>query len=116
MKKFYQLVFFICLAASDYAYSQDVAEVDAGQRLATSICSTCHIVSRNQLKSPELWPRAPNFLAIANHRSISDKELRRFLSSPHHASAKKRKMPELPLSNENIEQLIIYIKSLRQRP
>ena len=48
-----------------------------------------------------------------NRKILSDEELAKFLAAPHASHLTKRKMPNLPLSDEYIEQLVAYIQSQR---
>ena len=107
-------IFMFCLIALDIASAGEQGElISKGKALATSLCSDCHYVSREQKKGPILWPRAPSFASIANRKLLSDEELANFLAAPHASHLTKRKMPNLPLSDEYIEQLVAYIQSQR---
>jgi len=101
--------------ATNAAHADDLDEDDvrAGKRIAMSICSRCHIASFEQGNAPLLKPPGPSFIIMAKRNRLSDEELRGFLGAPHHSSPTMRKMPDVPLSGSQIDQLVQYFKSLK---
>ena len=79
----------------------------AGARLAERWCSQCHAVTSGRA-SPE--KTAPTFPAIAAESSVTDYSLRVFLRTPHAT------MPNLVLKPDEIDDLVVYILSLKPRP
>ncbi len=80
-------------------------DVAAGQDLAQSACSSCHVVSRLPL-----WPplsRAPSFAEIAREPRTTELWLRAFLQTPH------ARMPNLILSRRETDDVISYILSFK---
>lgn len=81
-------------------------DVAAGRRIAEANCIACHAVSD--------WPGkrgadvAPPFASIAKDPARTDIWLRVFLQTPH------RRMPDLVLTNREIDDVISYIGSLRR--
>lgn len=88
------------------------ADLASGKQIATSICSRCHVASYDQSSVPLLRPPGPNFIIMSRRNHLSDNELRAFLSSPHHSSLTMSKMPDVPLSESQVDQLVVYFKSL----
>jgi mono/diheme cytochrome c family protein len=80
------------------------ADTAAGGRLAQRWCASCHVDSDTQTGPISQGP--PSFRTIARS-GLSTDHLRAFLSHPHGA------MPDLALTNSEIDDLIRYIQSLR---
>jgi cytochrome c len=80
------------------------ADVAAGRGIAQRWCVNCHIISGAQSGAVQQGP--PTFPEIAKSGMSADR-LRAFLSHPHGA------MPDLALSRTEIDDLILYIQSLR---
>jgi len=78
--------------------------IEAGQALATRLCSSCHVVTSGATGTGS--DTAPPFAAIAAKRG--DDFLQSFLMKPHGA------MPPVDLSTKEIDELIAYIESLRK--
>ena len=82
------------------AWGQDI---DRGKRLAAAWCSSCHQVGPNQGTSD----LAPAFEMVANDPTKTEGGLRAWLIDPHPP------MPDLNLAEDEIEDLLGYIGSLR---
>ena len=82
------------------ASAQDAAR---GQRLAEQWCSNCHAVERRGSDS------VPTLQQIANLPGRDAAMLRGFLTNPHPP------MPPFAIGRDDIEDLVAYITSLRQR-
>jgi len=78
----------------------------AGGRSAERICSECHAVGAGEGLSPH--PQAPPFQVIANARGKNEIALKVWFQVPH------RSMPEFVLAEQESEDLIAYILSLRK--
>ncbi|HJS30994.1 MAG TPA: cytochrome c [Alphaproteobacteria bacterium] len=95
----------LALAASG-AVAMPPGDVVAGRRIAEANCISCHAVSD--------WPGkrgadvAPPFASIANDPARTEMWLRVFLQTPH------RRMPDLVMTNREIDDVISYIGSLRR--
>jgi mono/diheme cytochrome c family protein len=82
-------------------------DVDDGHRLATSWCSGCHQVElRTQTSASDA---IPSFQAVAAMPSTTSMSIRAFLSTTHAV------MPDLKLTNGQIDDVGAYILSLRGR-
>jgi mono/diheme cytochrome c family protein len=81
--------------------------VQAGGHLAARWCSSCHIIGPAAKQG--VSNGAPPFEAIAQMSSTTRMSLRAFLMTPHPP------MPDLHLSNQEIDDIASYILSLRHR-
>ncbi len=93
------------LAAVQPAHAQDAG---AGERIAQSWCSRCHVVDSGQQKAGN--DAVPSFPAIARRASTSQASLTVFLVTSH------PRMPDFNLSRAEIQNVAAYILSLRDRP
>ena len=80
----------------------------AGRLFALQSCTSCHIVAPGQA-NPEISTAAPAFKAIANAQTTTVTGLHVFLISSHPT------MPDFVLSDDQRENVIAYILSLRTR-
>lgn len=83
----------------------DLGDVGQGRELAGRICAECHPVKKGQ-ESNKLSP-AKAFQAIAQNPARTEMGLRVFLLTPH------RNMPNFILTNDEVDNVIAYILSLR---
>ena len=77
------------------------ADVASGQRIAARWCAACHMISPGQSQSS---PDAPSFAAVAAR--YTPRELTLFLTAPY------PRMPNMPLSQPEIADLVAYIRTL----
>ena len=91
------------------AHAQQLGDPVAGERFAMNVCAECHMVSVGQ--SGLYRADAPTFPDMANMPSTTALSLRVFLQTPH----AKRNMPDLVLSESQMDDVIAYILSLRQQ-
>ena len=80
------------------------ADADAGYRLATKWCTSCHIVAPGASGSDAARP----FPAIANDPNFTEQGIRAWLADPHPP------MPNLNLSRAEVDSVVAYLQSLRQ--
>lgn len=97
----------VLLGLTSGAIAQDRGDISQGARLALTTCSTCHAVRRGQLRSPD--PMAPNFTDVATTLGMTDRALRVWLRSSHPT------MPNIVLTDNERDDVIAYIMSLRTR-
>jgi cytochrome c len=90
----------LVVASASSAFSQELGDRDAGERLAAMNCAPCH----GAIDAPL---GAPAFATIASMPSTTADSLNVFLQSPHAT------MPDLILSPDDRSDLIAYILSLR---
>lgn len=76
-----------------------------GRTLARSWCTGCHLVEPSGLGSDT----APPFAIIANDPARTPPRLKRWLADPHPP------MPNLKLSNREIDDLVAYLESLKKK-
>ena len=77
------------------------ADIASGQRIAVRWCAACHMISSGQTQSS---PDAPSFAAVAGR--YEPRDLRLFLMAPY------PRMPNMPLSQPEIADLVGYIRTL----
>lgn len=79
-----------------------------GAVLAERLCSSCHVMP-NGVGSGTAKEGLPTFTGIANRSDQTATRLRNVLILPHAT------MPDVRLSNPEIDRLITYVDSLRAR-
>jgi mono/diheme cytochrome c family protein len=87
------------------AGAQTTANPDAGKKLALEVCARCHFVDPSQALIPRA--EAPTFDDIAADPAVTDMSLRVFFRTPH------KLMPDLHLTQQETDDVISYILSLR---
>jgi mono/diheme cytochrome c family protein len=85
----------------------DTTDVSVGRSLALNWCAQCHLVAEDQDDVP--FGAGPSFYSIADHPATTEMRLRAFLISPHPI------MPNIMLSQDQIDEIVAYILSLRER-
>jgi mono/diheme cytochrome c family protein len=89
------------------AAAQDLAgNPDAGLEHARAVCADCHDVERDWDELAAFY--GPPFVDIAALPSTTEMSLRAFLRSPH------ANMPNLILSDRELDDLVSYILSLKE--
>ena len=77
----------------------------AGHQLAKDWCAACHVVEKGQADT--MSTAAPTFFDIAANPATTEMSLRAFFATPH------EQMPNFQLTNEQTDNVIAYILSLR---
>ncbi len=95
------------VAAPPEAHAQQIGDPTAGGQIAEGWCSSCHVVGPASQHGTSTG--APTFAAIARMKSTTPMSLRVFLLTPH------PRMPDLHLSQDEIDDLGAYILSLRRK-
>jgi cytochrome c len=97
----------VALALPAAAQSPPVEEGDpvAGKAVARAWCASCHVVEANPDRA--IAGSVPSFFAIADRPTTTAAGLRAFLATQH------GRMPNLNLSNANIENTLAYILTLK---
>jgi mono/diheme cytochrome c family protein len=108
--------FIACIASS--ADAQDASNPDhvtAGRALALTACTGCHVVLPDQPFRPVFTgpPPPPDFRTIANAPSTSAASLRKVLSSLHTVPPPQQ-MANPQLTNEQLENVVAFIMTLRE--
>jgi len=91
------------------ALAQQLGDPVAGQRFAMNLCAECHMVAVGQ--SGLYRADAPPFPDLATMPSTTALSLRVFLQTPH----AKRNMPDLVLTESQMDDVIAHILSLREQ-
>jgi len=106
MRRFLLLTFGLALASLP-AGAQDLpGDPVLGRALASKVCAECHAVERGDRKG-EL-PDPPAFQSLADDAAMTPLALRVFLTTPH------ANMPNLILTDAEIDDVIAYIHSLKR--
>ncbi len=95
------------IMVANCAVAQEMGDAQAGAALAGQVCAECHAVRAGETKSPH--SQVPSFQTVANSPAITAMALRVWFQSEH------RSMPSLVLSEEDSDNLIAYILSLKRR-
>jgi mono/diheme cytochrome c family protein len=90
-------------------------EVQQGKRIALRICADCHLVAPGA-RQPILQPPAPSFESIAQRSTTNAEPIQTFLKTTHREIDNLKGMPNLQLSDNQIEPLTAYLLSLRKQP
>ena len=88
------------------ARADDVGDPVNGRRIATAWCANCHVFPGSNIATAT---GAPSFPAIAANHGMTPMALRAFLQTTHD------RMPDLHLSNNEMDDLIAFILSSRAR-
>ena len=84
-----------------------MGDAKAGFGFASSVCAECHAVRAGESKSPHA--QVPSFQTIANASGMTDTALRVWFETDH------RSMPTVVLREEDSDNVIAYILSLKDR-
>src|SRR5262245_34054365 len=93
------------IAGAQAACAQEAGDARKGLIFAEKVCAECHGVKAGQT----VPAAAPTFRAIANTPGMTAMALTIFFRTPH------RDMPNLILSDNDRDDVIAYILSLRER-
>lgn len=97
----------IATGAAAAANAADLpGDATAGRNIALQSCAGCHVVAERQPRPG--MDGAPAFVTLARDPAITETSLRVFLQTPH------RRMPNLILSNREIDDIVSYILSMRR--
>jgi mono/diheme cytochrome c family protein len=88
------------------AHAQDAGDAVAGRRVAQTWCANCHAFPGSTHVTAT---GAPSFPAIGSNSALTPLALRAFLQTPHD------RMPDLHLTNNEMDDLIAFIRSARVR-
>ena len=94
------------LASRPAAAADDIGDPVAGRRLAQTWCANCHVFPGS---TQATVTGAPSFSAVAADKAMTPLALRAFLLTPHD------RMPDLHLSNNEMDDLIAFVLSFRPR-
>jgi mono/diheme cytochrome c family protein len=81
------------------------ADIAAGKAYAEQVCATCHAVEQGEEESP-LY-QAPTFQSVSNTPGMTEMALTVWLQSSHPT------MPNIVLSQDEIRNVVAYIRSLK---
>jgi mono/diheme cytochrome c family protein len=100
----------ICLIMIAYAqlegvHAQQLGSIPQGHRLARRLCAQCHLVDDAAGLSTNV--AAPTFAAIAKTPGLTERALTAALQTSH------RTMPNIVIKGTDINDIVVYILSLR---
>jgi mono/diheme cytochrome c family protein len=106
---------FWLIAGSAWGQAVDTTnDVSKGRHLAIMLCTTCHVVARDQPYAPTLRPPAPSFESIAQRTETDGDSLRQFLTTTYEGLDKPKGMPNPVLADFQIKAISAYLLSLRK--
>ena len=88
------------------AQTLDIGGIASGRKVAATICANCHEISPTNYPTTVIGPK---FDDIANLPSTTALSLKVFLRSSHN------RMPNFILSNDDTDDVIAYILSLKRK-
>jgi mono/diheme cytochrome c family protein len=101
------VVTWMWIAGATAVSAQDLGDKSRGRVFAQAICAECHAVIPTEPASPRT--DAAPFRAIANTPGMTELALAVWLKTPH------RNMPNLIIGKDDLENVIAYIVSLRDK-
>jgi cytochrome c len=105
-------VLLMVLLCSDTELSaQEVGHAAVGARIVQQLCADCHRIEAGQGRSEndDEDGEAPSFVDVANDPSTTPLSLRVFFRSNHES------MPNLHISQDQVDDLVAYILSLKRK-
>jgi len=104
--RYFCILVALLFGTTSAAWAQaDLGDVDRGHELARSTCAACHKVEKGD--TTEKFDDVASFQTVANDGSRTKLALLVFLKSPH------VNMPDLVLTEKEIDSVIAYIMSLK---
>jgi mono/diheme cytochrome c family protein len=95
-------------AFASAAVAQESGNAKEGFVFAQAVCAECHAVREGERASPKA--QAPSFTTVANTPGMNAMALEVWFQTPHPT------MPNLKFSDQESDNVIAYILSLRKRP
>jgi mono/diheme cytochrome c family protein len=95
----------ICLGAAPSSAQSLMGDAARGYEFAKARCVDCHMIEKGIVGRGRM--NAPAFQSVANDPAATEMSLRVFLRSPH------AKMPNLVLSEQESDDVVAYILSLK---
>lgn len=101
------LLLLTLIAQACTAEAQEIGDTQEGRAYAQRVCADCHAVLPWQAVSPDA--RATAFKSIANTPGMTATALAVWFLTPHPT------MPNLVIEGEDMDNVIAYILSLREK-
>jgi mono/diheme cytochrome c family protein len=111
------LAFSAWLLGSGFAWGQGdsaVENIRQGHRLASELCSLCHLATPDQATLPIMHPPAPPFAKILRRKDFTADWLANFLKTTHRGLDEPNGMPNPRLADFQIKQIVAYMMSVRE--
>lgn len=90
-------------------------QVAEGRALALTVCSTCHVVAKDQVQRPILLQPGPDFVDIAQRHDLTEEGLRKVLSTHAETMGRTGRMPNPDIVDYQIDRIVAYIMNLRNK-
>ena len=87
------------------SFSQELGNAKRGEILAQMVCAECHAVEKGAVRSRN--GNAPAFTTLATTPGMTPMALRVALRTSH------REMPNLVLKNDQVDDVIAYLATLK---
>jgi len=113
-----RILLLTCLLYPGLAWSQDATNADdirEGHRLASELCSICHLATPDQAFRPMSRPPAPPFATIIRRKDFTAEWLTNFLKTTHRGLDEPNGMANPDLADYQIKQVVAYMMSVRQQ-
>jgi mono/diheme cytochrome c family protein len=110
MRSLLDLATLICFitvgcARPEGLYAQELGSIQQGHRLARRLCAQCHLVDDVPGRSTN--DAAPTFVTIAKTQGLTERALTAALQTSH------RTMPNIVIKGTDINDIVVYIRSLK---
>lgn len=112
-----RVLLFVCMLPPGLAWSQDAVnseDIRQGHRLASELCSICHVATPDQATLPIQHPPAPPFATILQRKDLTAEWLTNFLNTTHRGLDEPNGMPNPHLADYQIKQIVTYLMSVHQ--
>lgn len=94
---------------------QSQNDTSTGRDFSVEFCAACHVVTSTQ-RAPTIYHGAtPSFAQIANKPTSTAASLRQFVRTTHATITRPLDMPELEVTDYQLDEIIRYILSLRRK-
>jgi len=114
MRRVLYFVAALTIAGNARGQALDPNDVQAGHKLAISVCANCHVSASDQREEPILRPPAPSFVSIMQRKDITAEWLEEFIKTSHRTIDNPKGMPNPMLLDVQIKQVTSYLLSLRK--
>src|SRR5271165_1200698 len=102
----------VCASSPVGAQTQPPPATSVGHDFAMEFCTACHVVASDQRQRPIYRGPTPSFAQIANRSGTTADSLRHFVRTTHPTIARPLDMPDVELSDYQLDEIIRYIVSL----
>jgi mono/diheme cytochrome c family protein len=90
-------------------------DIRQGHRLASELCSICHVATPDQATLPMMHPPAPPFATILQRKDLTAEWLTNYLKTTHRGLDVPKGMPNPDLADFQIRQIVAYLMSMHHQ-